>query len=33
MTLNTTMDVSTLMAPPRTTKPLKLSVWMWEPTP
>ena len=31
MTLNTTMDSSTLMAPPRTTKPLRLSVWMWEP--
>ena len=33
MTLRTTMDSSTLMAPPRTTGPLKLSVWMWEPAP
>lgn len=33
MTLNTTMDNSTLIAPPRTTRPLRLSVWMWEPTP
>ena len=33
MTLNTTMDSSTLMAPPRTTGPLELSVWMWEPAP
>jgi len=33
MTLNTTMDSSTLMGPPRTIGPLKLSVWMWEPAP
>ena len=33
MTLSTTMDSSTLMAPPRTTAPLRLSVWMWEPAP
>ena len=33
MMLSTTMDTSTLMAPPRTTWPLTLSVWMWEPTP
>jgi hypothetical protein len=33
MTLSTTMDSSTLMGPPRTTGPLKLSVWMWEPAP
>jgi hypothetical protein len=31
MALKTTMDGSTLMAPPRTTRPLGLSVWMWEP--
>jgi hypothetical protein len=31
MALNTTMDGSTLLEPPRTTVPLKLSVWMWEP--
>jgi hypothetical protein len=31
MALKTTMDGSTLMAPPRTTKPLGMSVWMWEP--
>jgi hypothetical protein len=33
MTLNTTMDSNTLIAPPRTTWPLRLSVWMWEPAP
>jgi hypothetical protein len=33
MTLGTTMDSSTLMAAPRTTGPLRLSVWMWEPAP
>jgi hypothetical protein len=33
MTLNTTMDNSTLMAPPRTTWPLSFSIWMWEPAP
>ncbi|MGO8894177.1 MAG: hypothetical protein ACLP8X_40885 [Streptosporangiaceae bacterium] len=33
MALNTTMDSSTLMAPPRTTGPLRLTVWMWEPAP
>jgi hypothetical protein len=33
MALSTTMDSSTLMGPPRTTVPLKLSVWMWEPAP
>nr|MDQ2815088.1 hypothetical protein [Actinomycetota bacterium] len=33
MTLSTTMDSSTLVGPPRTTAPLKLSVWMWEPAP
>ena len=33
MTLSTTMDSSTLMAPPLTTGPLRLSVWMWEPAP
>jgi hypothetical protein len=31
MALSTTMDSSTLVEPPRTTIPLKLSVWMWEP--
>jgi hypothetical protein len=33
MALSTTMDSSTLIGPPRTTVPLKLSVWMWEPAP
>jgi hypothetical protein len=33
MALTTTMDGSTLMAPPRATRPFRLSVWMWEPTP
>ena len=33
MTLSTTMDSSTLMAPPRTTAPLRLSVWMLETAP
>jgi hypothetical protein len=33
MTLSTTMDSSTLVGPPRTTEPLNLSVWMWEPAP
>ncbi|HWC82947.1 MAG TPA: hypothetical protein VG756_23585, partial [Pseudonocardiaceae bacterium] len=31
MTLHSTMDTDTLMAPPRTTAPLKLNVWMLEP--
>ena len=31
MSLNTTMDSSILMGPPLTTKPLQLSIWMWEP--
>lgn len=30
MTLSTTEDSNTLMTPPSTTKPLKLSIWMWE---
>jgi hypothetical protein len=33
MALSTTMDSSILTQPPRTTMPLKLSVWMLEPTP
>jgi hypothetical protein len=33
MTLTTTMDSSTLVTPPLTTKPLELSIWMWEPAP
>ena len=32
MALKTTMDASILMGPPRTTGPLRLSVWMWEPS-
>jgi hypothetical protein len=31
MTLHSTMDTDALMAPPRTTAPLKLNVWMLEP--
>ena len=33
MSLNTTMDSSILIAPARTTHPLKLTIWMWEPAP
>jgi hypothetical protein len=33
MELSTVMDSSTLMTLPWTTKPLELSIWMWEPTP
>jgi hypothetical protein len=33
MALNTTMDSSILMGPPRTTGPLNITVWMWEPAP
>jgi len=33
MSLNTTMDGSILMGPARTTHPLTLTVWMWEPAP
>jgi hypothetical protein len=32
MALKTTMDTSILTGPPRTTGPLRLSVWMWEPS-
>ena len=32
MALKTTKDASILMGPPRTTGPLRLSVWMWEPS-
>lgn len=31
MALKTTMDASVLTGPPRTTGPLTLSVWIWEP--
>ena len=30
MTLNTRMDASTLVAPPKTTSPLSLTIWMLE---
>ncbi len=33
MTLSTEMDSNTLMTPPWTTKPIKVSIWMWEPAP
>ncbi|MBV9205799.1 MAG: hypothetical protein JO037_10465 [Actinobacteria bacterium] len=33
MTLSTMEEFNTLMTPPLTTKPLKMSVWMWEPAP
>jgi hypothetical protein len=33
MSLNTTMDSSILMEPARTTHPLQLTIWMWEPAP
>jgi hypothetical protein len=33
MSLNMRIDSSILTGPPRTTQPLKLSVWMWEPAP
>jgi hypothetical protein len=32
MTLNTRMDASTLVAPPTTTMPLSLTIWMGEPS-
>ncbi|MGZ4434969.1 MAG: hypothetical protein ACXVW7_15275, partial [Trebonia sp.] len=32
MALKTTMDSSILTGPPRTTGPLRLNVWMWEPS-
>ena len=31
MTLSTTEEFNTLMTPPLTTKPLEMSIWMWEP--
>jgi len=33
MSLTTTMDGSILMEPARTTHPLQLTIWMWEPAP
>jgi hypothetical protein len=33
MALSTQEDSHTLITPPRTTKPLILSIWMWEPAP
>ena len=33
MALSTREDSHALVTPPWTTKPLKLSIWMWEPAP